>query len=128
MPNDVASLWVPITRGLSCRCPRCGKGRLFRGFLTLAPRCESCGLDYAFADAGDGPAVFVILIAGFIVVGAGLILEIRYQPPYWVHALVSGPLILITTLLPLRLIKSLLIALQFHHQAAEGRPVGGDTC
>jgi uncharacterized protein (DUF983 family) len=127
MPNDAASLWVATVRGLSCRCPRCGKGKLFHGFLTLAPRCESCGLDYSFADSGDGPAVFVILIAGFIVVGMGLLLEIRYQPPYWVHALILGPLILVTTLLPLRAVKGLLIALQFHHQAAEGRLVGGDT-
>ena len=64
------------------RCPRCGKGKLFRGFLTLRPRCEVCGLDYCFADAGDGPAVFIILFAGFIVVGAALITEVIYQPPY----------------------------------------------
>jgi uncharacterized protein (DUF983 family) len=120
------SLRVPIVRGLSCRCPRCGKGKLFRGFLTLAPRCERCGLDYSFADAGDGPAVFVILISGFITVGAALVLEVLYQPPYWVHAVVSISLILITTLLPLRAMKGLLIALQYYHKAAEGRLSGGD--
>ena len=67
---------IPSSRrsapGLACRCPRCGKGRLFQGFLDLRPRCEACGLDYGFADAGDGPAVFIILIAGFIVVGCAL--------------------------------------------------------
>jgi len=99
---------------------------LFHGFLTLAPRCEKCGLDYSFADAGDGPAVFVILISGFIVAGAALIVEMLYEPPYWVHALLWGPLILITTLGPLRAIKGLLIALQYHHKAGEGRPTGGD--
>ena len=57
--------------GLRRRCPRCGEGKLFQGFLTLRPRCDDCGLDYGFADAGDGPAVFVILIGGFIVVGRG---------------------------------------------------------
>jgi uncharacterized protein (DUF983 family) len=111
---------------LSCRCPRCGKGRLFQGFLTLAPGCESCGLDYSFADAGDGPAIFVIFIAGFVVVGAALAVEALYAPPYWVHAVLWGPLILITTLLPLRAMKGLLIALQFHHKAAEGRLIDGD--
>ncbi len=116
---------LPIGRGLACRCPRCGKGRLFNGFLTLAPRCERCGLDYSFADSGDGPAVFVILIAGFIVVGAALMVEMRYEPPYWVHAVLWGPLILITTLWPLRAMKGLLIALQYHHKAAEGRLSGG---
>jgi uncharacterized protein (DUF983 family) len=88
--------------------------------LTSAQRCERFGLDYSFADAGDGPAVFVILISGLIVVSAALIVEILYQPPYWVHALLWGPLILATTLLPLRAMKGLLIALQYHHKAAEG--------
>ena len=109
-----------------CRCPRCGKGKLFTGFLTLRPRCEVCGLDYSFADSGDGPAIFAILIGGFIVVFAALIVEVLYQPPFWLHAVIWLPLILLVTLMPLRLIKSLLIALQFHHKAAEGRLERGD--
>jgi uncharacterized protein (DUF983 family) len=128
MPDEDHSLsHLPIARGLAGRCPRCGRGKLFQGFLTLAPRCERCGLDYSFADAGDGPAIFVILIAGFIVVGAALFVEMVYEPPYWLDALIFLPLILITTLLPLRAIKGLLIALQHHHQAAEGRAHGGDA-
>ena len=114
-------LSVSVSRGLRGRCPNCGQGRLFSGFLTVRPRCESCGLDYSFADAGDGPAVFVILFAGFVVVFAALITEVVYQPPYWVHAALWLPLILIVTLGPLRPIKGLLIALQFHHKAQEGR-------
>jgi uncharacterized protein (DUF983 family) len=113
---------LPIGRGLSCRCPRCGEGRLFQGFLTLRPRCENCGLDFSFADAGDGPAVFIILIGGFIVVFAAMITEVVYQPPYWVHAALWPPLILLVTLAPLRPMKGLLIALQYYHRAAEGRP------
>ena len=116
---------LPIGRGLRGRCPRCGEGRLFQGFLSLRPACERCGLDYGFADAGDGPAVFVILIGGFIVVFAALLTEIMYQPPYWVHAALWLPLILLVTLPPLRLIKGLLIALQYHHKAAEGRLASG---
>jgi uncharacterized protein (DUF983 family) len=108
-------------RGIACKCPRCGKGKLYAGFLTLAPRCEVCGLDYAFIDAGDGPAVFIIMLAGAIVVASALIVEVKYQPPYWVHAALWLPLIVVTTLLPLRAMKSLLIALQFHHKAAEGQ-------
>ena len=94
---------------------------MFQGFLTLRPACERCGLDYSFADAGDGPAVFVILIGGGIVVFAALMTEVLFQPPYWLHALLWFPLILIVTLAPLRLLKGLLIALQYHHKAAEGR-------
>jgi uncharacterized protein (DUF983 family) len=119
--DEIARKPLPIARGLRGRCPRCGEGRLFQGFLTLRAKCDHCGLDYNFADAGDGPAVFVILIGGGIVVFAALLTEVVYQPPYWVHAALWLPLILIVTLAPLRLIKGLLIALQYHHKAAEGR-------
>lgn|SRR6185312_687591 len=81
----------PYSSGLRCRCPRCGKGRLFKGFLTLQPCCDICGLDFAVADSGDGPAVFVILLAGALVVGLALGVEIEYQPPSWLHAVVLGP-------------------------------------
>ena len=108
-------------RGLACKCPRCGRGRLYGGFLNLRPNCEACGLDFAFIDSGDGPAIFIIMLAGAIVVGCALIVEIKYQPPFWLHAALWLPLIVATTLLPLRSMKSLLIALQYHHKAAEGR-------
>jgi len=111
----------PLVAGLMCRCPHCGRGKLFRGFLGLRDRCEGCGLDYGFIDTGDGPAVFVILFAGFVVVACALIVEVAYQPPFWVHAALWLPLVLLTTLGPLRLMKGLLIALQYHHKAAEGR-------
>jgi len=111
-------------RGIACRCPRCGQGKLYAGFLTLRPACEVCGLDYAFIDVGDGAAVFGILIGGAIVVACALIVEVKLQPPFWVHAALWLPLVLATTLLPLRSIKALLIALQFHHKAQEGRLVG----
>ena len=79
--------------------------------------CEACGLDYSFADSGDGPAVFIMFLAGFIVVGAALVTAIEYRPPYWVHAALWLPLILIVTLGPLRPRKGLMIALQYHHKA-----------
>jgi uncharacterized protein (DUF983 family) len=121
MTEQILTDKLPIGRGLRGRCPRCGEGRLFQGFLSLRSKCECCGLDYKFADAGDGPAVFVILIGGGIVVFAALLTEVVYQPPYWLHAALWLPLVLIVTLAPLRLIKGLLIALQYHHKAAEGR-------
>jgi uncharacterized protein (DUF983 family) len=119
--TDRPTLAQSIATGLAGRCPGCHKGSLFSGFLTVDKKCGACGLDYGFADAGDGPAIFVILIAGFIVVGAALIVEVVYQPPFWLHAVLWGPLILAVTLLPLRLLKGLLIVLQYHHRAAEGR-------
>ena len=119
--KPIDTLSGAMLAGLRCACPRCGKGKLFQGFLTLRPRCDICGLDYSFADAGDGPAVFIMFGAGFIVVFAALITEVLYQPPFWVHAVLWLPLILIVTLGPLRPMKGLLIALQYHHKAAEGR-------
>ncbi|MBV9531082.1 MAG: DUF983 domain-containing protein [Bradyrhizobium sp.] len=120
-PRQQPTLWQSALRGLACRCPRCGTGKLFAGFLTLRSACRSCGLDYGFIDSGDGPAIFIIMIAGAIVVACALIVEVKYQPPFWVHAVLWLPLIVATTLLPLRSMKSLLIALQFHHSAAEGQ-------
>jgi uncharacterized protein (DUF983 family) len=111
----------PIAAGLKGHCPRCGEGRLFSSFLTVAPRCQNCGLDYSFADAGDGPAVFVVLIIGFIVVGSALWLEVNYNPALWLHFLLWVPLTLVLTLTALRLIKGVLITLQYRNKAAEGR-------
>jgi uncharacterized protein (DUF983 family) len=103
------------------RCPRCGKGRLFSGYLQIAPRCTACDLDYAMFDPGDGPAVFAVLIVGAIVAGSALFVEVHYQPPYWVHAILWGPLIVILSLAALRLLKSALLVLQYRHKAGEGR-------
>ncbi len=111
----------PFAAGLGCRCPRCGKGKLFKGFLTMPPRCEACGLDYGFIDAGDGPAVFVILIGGALIVGLALWVEVKFQPPLWLHALLWIPGILIVTLGLLRPFKGVLVALQYRNKAAEGR-------
>jgi uncharacterized protein (DUF983 family) len=79
MTGQSATPPSPYVAGLTGRCPACGTGKLFNGFLRVKDRCEACGLDYAFADSGDGPAVFVILIAGFIVAFAALIVEFAYQ-------------------------------------------------
>lgn len=105
------------------RCPRCEKGNLFQGYLRVLPRCGSCGLDYSGFDPGDGPAVFVILIVGVIVAGGALILEASVSPPYWVHAVVWVPTVVILSASLLRLAKSTLLVLQYKHQAHEGRLV-----
>ena len=111
----------PVRAGLTGRCPRCGRGQLFDGFLTTAPNCASCGLDFSFIDAGDGPAVFVMLIVGFVVCGLALWVEVVWSPSLLVHFLIWIPLALLLCLPLLRGLKGLLIALQFKHSAAEGR-------
>ncbi|MBT1155435.1 DUF983 domain-containing protein [Aminobacter anthyllidis] len=111
----------PIAAGLKGRCPRCGEGKLFSGLLSVGKECGVCRLDYSFADAGDGPAVFVILIIGFVVVGLALWLEVNFGPPLWLHLLLWIPLTVVLSLGSLRLIKGVLITLQYRNKAAEGR-------
>jgi uncharacterized protein (DUF983 family) len=111
----------PLFAGTMARCPRCGHGPLFRNGLMLRPACSGCGLDYAFIDTGDGPAVFAILILGFVVLGAALFVEFRYEPPVWVHAVLWGILTPLLAFVLLRFLKAMLIALQWTNKAEEGR-------
>lgn len=111
----------PIKVGLKGCRPRCGNGRLFDGFLTIKPACSACGLDYGFADAGDGPAVFVMLIVGFLVVGLALWVDQRFAPPVWVHVMLWLPFTVIVSLVLLRKLKGIMIALQYKNNASEGR-------
>lgn len=111
----------PFATGIRSRCPRCGDGALFDGYINLAPGCSACGLDYEFIDAGDGPAVFVILLIGFIVVGLALITEVAYRPPIWAHMTMWIPLTLVLSLGILRPLKAIMIAAQYQNNAREGR-------
>jgi uncharacterized protein (DUF983 family) len=111
----------PVLAGTLARCPRCGKGRLFKNGLELREKCESCGLDYKFIDTGDGPAVFAIFILGFVVLGMALYVEFTFGPPAWVHAILWGLLTPLFALFLLRFLKATLIALQYKNKAEEGR-------
>lgn len=110
-----------IRAGLLCRCPNCGQGPLFSGLLRVRERCEVCAFDLKSADSGDGPAVFVILIAGFLACFGMVFHEVAARPPWWVLLSVWPLVGLVACLALLRPAKSLLIALQFHHRAGEGR-------
>ena len=112
-----------IATGLACKCPRCSQGRLFAGFLTVAERCAACGLDFKKADSGDGPAVFIIFILGFLVVPAAFWVEFRFEPPMWLHLTIWPPVILGGALGLLRPMKGMMIALQYRHQASESGTV-----
>jgi uncharacterized protein (DUF983 family) len=110
----------PFLAGLRCRCPRCGKGALYDGVLTIRDRCAVCGLDLKAQDAGDGPAVFVILVLGFFVVGMAAFVELKFEPPLWVHAVLWPGLILAGAIVMLRIFKAVLIALQYRHRGSGG--------
>jgi uncharacterized protein (DUF983 family) len=108
----------PFSVGLRCRCPRCGEGHLFSGYLKTVDRCESCGADLRFAATTEGPAVFIILIVGFIIIGAAALVEGVFHPAPFVHLLLWLPATVILSLLLLRPFKATLIALQYqrmHH-------------
>ena len=109
----------PFRTGLACKCPRCGKGKLFSGFLDVGKKCASCGLDYSGVDSGDGPAVFVIFVIGFLVVGLAFWFEMTFQPPYWLHLVIWMPLIPLGSIGLLRPFKATLIALQYKHKATQ---------
>jgi uncharacterized protein (DUF983 family) len=113
----------PFAAGLACACPRCGKGRLFGGYLKLASACSVCGLDYAKADSGDGPAVFVIFVVGFVAVSLAFIARFVWDWSIAAALALSAGTTLIASLGLLRIFKATLIALQFTHDAEEGRPV-----
>jgi uncharacterized protein (DUF983 family) len=110
-----------LAAGLKAACPRCGKGALFKSGLVLRDKCGRCSLSYAFADSGDGPAVFAIFILGVLVLGGALIVEFRLHPPVWVHIVLWGLLTPLAAFFLLRVLKATLIALQYKHKAEEGR-------
>ena len=111
----------PSSAAMAGRCPRCGEGKLFDGFVSLKESCSNCGLSYKFADSGDGPAVFIILIAGFLIIAPMFYVENAYAPPIWLHLVVFLPLTLMVCLGMLRPMKGLMIGLQFKNKAELGK-------
>ena len=112
----------PIATGLKGRCPRCGEGPLFQGFLKVSRKCESCGLDLSFAESADGPAIFIMFIVGFVVVALALIVDSLFHPSVTMHLILWLPTTIILSLALLRPFKGIMIALQYRHDAREGRP------
>lgn len=121
MPDPAYPTQSPVACAVRSACPRCGRGHLFKGFLQVAPSCDACGLDYAFADPADGPAFFVMMTTAIPAVAFGLWLELTYNPPVWLHFVLTLPVVLIACTLPLRFFKGWLVASQYVHRAAEGR-------
>jgi len=109
----------PLKAGLACACPRCGRGRLFSGFLEVVDRCSVCGLPLKANDSGDGPAVFLIFILGFIAVPLAFWIDVAFDVPYWVPGVVSGGVTILLALVLLRPAKALVLALQFRHRRGD---------
>jgi uncharacterized protein (DUF983 family) len=118
MPETQVS---PFIAGIRCRCPRCGEGRLFSGFLGIAPRCTACGLDLKFADSGDGPAIFIIFAVSPLIMILAFATEALFHPAPYVHLLLWIPTTVVLCLALLRPFKATMVALQYRHDAHEGR-------
>ena len=112
---------TPFAAGLKGLCPRCGAKTLFVGPARFSPACRACGLDYAAFNVGDGPAAFLILIVGGLVVALALVLEVKLHPPFWVHFLLWIPITAMLVVGSLRVAKGVLLALEYRNAAREGR-------
>ena len=111
----------PIRAGLLCRCPNCGRGPLYAGFLKVVERCRACGFDFTGLNTGDGAAVFVMQIAGAPVVFGALYVQIAYSPPIWAMLVVALPLVAGLSLGLMRPGKGVMIALQMRNRAGQAR-------
>jgi uncharacterized protein (DUF983 family) len=111
---------APLATALAGSCPRCGARTLFDGWIHFAGKCRGCGLDFTAFNVGDGPAAFLILIVGAILVIGAITVELMFEPPYFVH-LIWIPLGLGLTVYGLRLGKALLLGQEYRHRAREGR-------
>ncbi|NNC71982.1 MAG: DUF983 domain-containing protein [Sphingomonadaceae bacterium] len=112
--------------GLSGLCPQCGAPTLYEGPITFADNCANCGLDISEFNVGDGPAAFLTLIIGALVMALALTLELTLYPPFWVHILLWVPITAAAVVFGLRLAKGMLLASEYRNQAREGRISGKD--
>ena len=106
---------------LKALCPRCGRRTLYAGYIRFAETCAHCGLDFTRFNVGDGPAAFLTLILGTLVVVMAIVLELTVHPPLWLHMLIWIPVTLAGVVLCLRAAKGALIAAEYRNAAREGR-------
>jgi uncharacterized protein (DUF983 family) len=118
MPQSPAAAGHAL-KALAGRCPACGDGYLFDGFLKVAPLCEACGFDLASVDTGEGPAVFIILIVGVLAGFGMLIMEVALHPPIWLQMLIWLPTALILCIALLRPLKGAMVASAYLNKARE---------
>lgn len=109
----------PLTAGLRCCCPECGEGPVFKTYLGIAPKCTACGADFSNADAGDGPAFFVMFLVAILVTPPLLIVQVLFDPPAWVQVLIWSPIVTLLAVWLLRPFKALMFALQWSNNAQE---------
>ena len=120
-PDPPIAAAPPVAAALKGLCPRCGAPGLFSGAVAFAPQCRQCGLDFSAYNVGDGPAAFLTLILGTVIVGLAVWLQLAFDPPLWVQMLVWIPVALVLTVLALRVAKAALLGAEYRNAAREGR-------
>ena len=115
---------TPAQVALKGLCPRCGAGTLFAGPTNFRDKCRACGLDFTAFNVGDGPAAFLTLILGAIVVALAVTLELTLHPPLWLQMMIWIPVTAAGVIGALRLAKGALLALEYRNAAREGRIKG----
>jgi uncharacterized protein (DUF983 family) len=111
----------PVEAAIGGICPRCGKGKLFTGWIKFADRCSNCALDFSSFNVGDGPVVFLTFGIGALVTALAVTVELMFSPGIVIHALLWVPLTTVLVIGGLRVTKGLLLALEFANAAREGR-------
>jgi uncharacterized protein (DUF983 family) len=125
-PAQVPPGQMPVAQAAFLgRCPRCGNATLFAGMTRFADHCRACGLDFRQFNVGDGPAAFLILIVGGVITALALTLQLKAEPPFWVHVLLWVPLTVAAVVGCLRVSKAALLILEYRNQAREGRIARG---
>ena len=124
MPTSDPHLLIQSAKGL---CPQCGAQTLFAGAIRFAPHCPACGLNYAQFNVGDGPAAFLTMIVGGVILALALVLEFKVHPPLWLHLVLWTPLIIALVMGSLRVAKGALLILEYRNKAREGKIVPVET-
>lgn len=109
----------PVSAGFHCRCPHCGRGRLFSSYLKVIAKCEACGFELGALDTGDGPAVFVMFVVLVITVPLVFFVWAVFEPPVWVHAVLWPVVVTGLSLWLLPPAKGIMLALQYKHRPGE---------
>ena len=107
------SVWRAMWRGALLRCPQCGQGKLFRKYLKVADACPSCAEELHHHRADDAPAYLTIFLVGHIIIPPVLLIELWYQPPYWLQFAVWLPALALLTLGLLPVVKGAVVGLQW---------------
>src|SRR6187402_2616716 len=120
-PEDTKGQPPLVEAALFGLCPRCGGRTLFAGWTRFADRCRACGLDLSRFNVGDGPAAFLTLIVGAVVVVLALSLQLAAEPPWWLHVILWVPLTVLGVVLGLRVSKAALLQSEYRNKAGEHR-------